>query len=113
MSKGLVHRETLVSEDVANGSRQQTVSNDARNNDNTRTRPIVVEFHKDGDRGRVRETSFVQRDRLKTKAYNIREQWPDSVLNRRQTLLPIMQQEKAKDHNVKVSGPFVETSCVF
>ena len=55
--------------DVANRSRLQTVSNDARNNDNTRIRPIVVKFHKYGDRERVRETSFVQRDRLKTKSY--------------------------------------------
>ena len=61
--------------DVANISRLQTVSNDARNNDNTHIRPIVVKFHKYGDRERVRETSFVQRDRLKTKSYNIREQF--------------------------------------
>ena len=72
------------------------------NTNDTRVRPIVVKFHSYKDREMVREQAYTKRDSLREMRLSVREQWPRSVIDKRQSLYPIMSQERAKGKVVKL-----------
>jgi chromosome segregation ATPase len=67
-----------------------------------RTRPIVVKFHRYGEREQVRERGYQHRDKLKNGNFGVREQYPKEVAETRKKLYPIMDIERRKNNTVKL-----------
>jgi hypothetical protein len=67
-----------------------------------RIRPIVVKFHRFGDREMVRERGYQHRDRLKAGNFGVREQFPKEVAETRKKLYPVMDSERQKGNTVKL-----------
>ena len=69
---------------------------------NQQIRPIVVKFHKYSDKEHIRESAYAQRVQLEERNVSIRDQWPQSVLEKRRALYPILEQERTKGYHVKL-----------
>ena len=64
-----------------------------RNRDGA-VRPIVVKFHRYGDREKVRIKGYNRREELTTKKLSVRAQSPKEIMDKRKPLYSIFMREK-------------------
>ena len=70
----------------------------------SKVRPIVVKFHYDSEREKVRQPSFNVTDKLKSTNHGVGVQLPKEIRDARKPLYPVMKKAKDEGQQVKFVG---------